>query len=240
MAKKGREDMKSRKFRNVGVLIGILFICGWMSLSFAQNKKVDINALVQETQKMSDRSGEMTLIWWIPEEFWRASFQQDPNMTAAQTEEFIKVLRPYMLIVAVDGNIGSFGGVTYKSETTIRGNIQVIDGQGTRYRPLGNENIDADTKNFLAMMKPVFVNMLGPIGQNMHFFLFPAKNTMGQNIAVAKSEGAFSVKLDQRVFKWRLPLGSLLPAKICPVDGEKLSGAWKFCPWHGVELSYRK
>ena len=161
-------------------------------------------------------------------------------MTAAQTEEFVKVLRPYMLIVAVDGNIGSFGEVTYKSETTIRNSIQVIDSLGTRYRPLGNENIDADTKNFLAMMKPVFVNMLGPIGQNMHFFLFPAKNTMGQNIAISKSEGAFLVKLDQREFKWRLPLGSLLQAKICPVDGEKLSGAWKFCPWHGVELTYRK
>ena len=239
-AKRGREVMKSMKFWNVGVLIGILFICGWMNLSFAQDRKVDINALVQETQKMSDRSGEMTLIWWIPEEFWRASFEQDPNMTAAQTEEFIKVLRPYVLIVAVDGNIGSFGGVTYKSETTIRGNIQFIDSQGTRYRPLNNENIDANTKNFLSMMKPVFVNMLGPIGQNMHFFLFPAKNTMGQNIAVAKSVGAFSVKLDQRVFKWRLPLGSLLPVKICPVDGEKLSGAWKFCPWHGVKLTYGK
>src|SRR5210317_1760883 len=164
-ARKGRGEMKSIRFWNLRVLIGILFICGWMSLSFAQDRKVDINALVQETQKMSDTSGEMTLIWWIPEEFWRASFEQDPNMTAAQTEEFVKILRPYMLIVAVDGNIGTFGGVTYKSETTIRGSIQVIDSQGTRYRPLNNENIDADTKNFLSMMKPVFVNMLGPIGQ---------------------------------------------------------------------------
>ena len=228
------------KFWKVRVLVGALLICGWMSVSVAQGRKVDINALVQETQKMSDTSGEMTLIWWIPEEFWRASFEQDPNMTAAQTEQFIQVLRPYMLIVAVDGNIGTLGGVTYKSETTIRDSIQVIDGQGTRYRPLSSENIDADTKNFLSMMKPVFVNMLGPIGQNMHFFLFPAKNTMGQNIAVAKSEGTFSVKLDTRLFKWRLPLGSILQAKICPVDGEKLSGAWKFCPWHGVELTYRK
>ncbi|MEJ2236399.1 MAG: hypothetical protein P8X67_21050 [Syntrophobacterales bacterium] len=228
------------KFWKVRVLVGALLICGWMSVSVAQDRKVDINALVQETQKMSDTSGEMTLIWWIPEEFWRASFEQDPNMTAAQTEQFIQVLRPYVLIVAVDGNIGTFGGVTYKSETTIRDSIQLIDGQGTRYRPLTNENIDADSRNFLSMMKPVFVNMLGPIGQNMHFFLFPAKNTMGQNIAVAKSEGTFSVKLATRVFKWRLPLGSILPAKICPVDGEKLSGAWKFCPWHGVELTYGK
>ena len=111
VVQKGQEEMKSIRFLNLRVLIGILFIFGWVSLSLAQDRKVDINALVQETQKMSDRSGEMTLIWWIPEEFWQASFQQDPNMTAAQTEEFIKVLRPYMLIVAVDGNIGSFGGV---------------------------------------------------------------------------------------------------------------------------------
>ena len=62
-ARKGREEMKSIQFLKVRVLIGILFICGWMSVSFAQDGKVDINALVQETKKMSDTSGEMTLIW---------------------------------------------------------------------------------------------------------------------------------------------------------------------------------
>jgi hypothetical protein len=147
-----------------------------------------------------------------------------------------KVLRPYMIIVAIDGKIGNFGGVTYKPEPTIRNSIQVIDNQGNSYRPLSNEEIDADTKNFLSMMQPVLANMLGPMGQNMHFYLFPPKNKAGQDIASAKKEGAFSLILDKRQFNWRLPLGSLLAPKICPVDGEKLSGAWKFCPWHGAEL----
>jgi len=197
---------------------------------------VDVQALVKETQKISQKAKEMTFIWWVPEEFWRASFKQNPNMTAAQTEEFIKVLRPYMLIVAVDGNIGTFGGVTYKSETTIRDNIKIIDSQGTRYRPLSNENVDADTRNFLSMGKPIFANMLGPMGQNMHFLVFPAKDNKGRRIAEARKEGVFSVKLREKEFKWRLPLSSLLPPKICPVDGEELKGAWKFCPWHGVKL----
>ena len=78
--------------------------------------------------------------------------------------------------------------------------------------------------------------MIGPMGQNMHVFLFPAKDKKGQDIAAAKREGFFSVKLDKREFKWRLPLGSLLRQKVCSVDGEKLNGAWKFCPWHGTEL----
>ena len=224
------------KLWRVKVLMVALLVCAWLNVSFAQTSKIDINALLQETQKASDRLDEMVLIWWIPEEFWKASFQQDPNITAAQAEDFMKVLRPYLLIVAVDGKVGAFGGVTYKPETTIRNSILVIDSKGTRYHPLSKDKVNADTKNFLAMMKPVFVNILGPMGQNMHFFLFPAKNSMGQDIAVAKREGTFSVKLGKKVFKWRLPLGSLLAPKICPVDGEKLSGAWKFCPWHGVEL----
>ena len=228
--------MTSARLWKVRIFVTAFIICIWMSLVFAQDRRVDINALVEETQKMSKETDEMTLLWWIPEDFWQVSFAQDPNMTAAQAEEFIRVVRPYMIVVAVDGKIGSFGGVTYKSEATLRNSIQIIDNQGTSYPPLSEEHIDADVKNFLAMMKPVFGNMLGPMGQNMHFFLFPSKNITGQNIAVAKSDGTFWVKLDKRKFKWRLPLGSLLPPKICPIDGEKLSGAWKFCPWHGAKL----
>jgi len=86
------------------------------------------------------------------------------------------------------------------------------------------------------MIKPVIVNTLGPLGQNMHFFLFPAKNKSGRNIADAKKGGVFSVRLGEREFKWRLPLGSLLPPKICPRCGEKLSGAYKYCPYDGTPL----
>ena len=98
------------------VLIAAFLVFGWLSSSFAQDRKVDINILMQETQKMGQSPEEMTLVWWIPEDFWRISFQQNPNLTAAQTEEFLKVLRPYIIIVAADGKVGSFGGITYKSE----------------------------------------------------------------------------------------------------------------------------
>ena len=63
------------------------------------------------------------------------------------------------------------------------------------------DEVDADVKNLLSMIKPVIVNMLGPLGQNMHFLLFPAKNKSGRNIAEAKKEGAFSVKLGEREFR---------------------------------------
>ncbi len=86
------------------------------------------------------------------------------------------------------------------------------------------------------MMSIPLTTILGPLGQNMHFIVFPSKNIKGQYIADVTKEGTFVVQLGETEFTWRLPLSSLVPPKICPVDGEKMSGAWKFCPWHGTKL----
>lgn len=233
-------SVRSKSMWLASVFMVVFLLFGWMATGLAQENIVDINALTQETQKMSQKADEMTFVWWIPEEFWGASFAQDPNTTVAQAEEFIKILRPYTVIVVVDGKIGAFGGVTYMPEAAIRDSIQIKDSKGARYLPLSEGAIDADTKSLLSMMKPLFANMLGPMGQNMYFFLFPSNNKEGQKIADAKKEGSFSVEMGEREFRWRLPLGSLLPPKICPTCGEKLSGAYKFCPWDGSKLPEAK
>ena len=73
---------------------------------------------------------------------------------------------------------------------------------------LMEDEIDADTKNMLQILKVILANMLGPMGQNMHFLLFPGKTDSGSRIASAKDKGQFSVKLGQKEFKWRPPLRS--------------------------------
>jgi len=234
-----RKTIKRANLRWANLFVAVLLLCGWMANSLAkegQEGKMDLNALTHETQRMTQKADEMTLVWWIPEEFWWATFAQNPTMTKTQTEEFVKVLRPYTFIAVVDGKIGAFGGVTYRTEAEIRAGTQIKDRQGARYRPLSEDKLDADTKNFLSMMKPILVNMLGPLGQNMHFLLFPAKDKNGQNIADAKKEGAFSVELGERRFRWRLPLSSLFPPKICSKCQEKCSGVWNYCPWCGTKL----
>lgn len=228
--------MNSVRLLNLRALIGAILIFGSMSSSFAQDRIANANALIQETQKMILNPDEMTMVWWIPEEFWQVSFAQNPNIEKAEAELYMDYLRPYTLIVVAHGKIGSFGWIVYKAETFIRNNIRMIDSQGIRYPPVDDEKIKYGAKYFLSMMKPVFEKMLGSMGPNMHFFLFPSKDKSGQSIAAAKNNGFFSVKLDEREYKWRLPLGALVPPKTCPVDGEELSGGWKFCPWHGVEL----
>ena len=231
-----RRSIDWRGLAQVSLCMALLLVSGSTAIGQVQESKQDINAVIKETQRIYQKADELTLVWWIPEEYWQVSFESNPKITKSQTEEFLKVLRPYIMVVVVDWKIGPFGGVTYKSEAEIRANIQVVDNKGIEYLPLSEDKIDADAKNFLSMMKPTLANMLGPMGKNMHFFVFAARNKKGQRIADAKKEGAFSIKVGEKKFRWRLPLGSVLPSKICTKCNEQCSGAWNYCPWCGTEL----
>lgn len=225
--------MKSRRV----AIAGLVLAATLGGYGAAMGEDIDLTALTQETQRMSQKPDAMTMVWWIPEEFWSASLSQNPSVTAEQTEEFLRVIRPYTMVVVVDGTMGAFGGVTYKPEEYIRANTYLLDAQGKSYPPRTEAEIDPDTKNMLLMMKPVFINMLGPMGQNMHFLLFPGKTATGVQIANARNKGQFKVKLADKEFKWRLPLDSLLPLQICGKCKQESKGSWSFCPWCGASLA---
>ena len=221
-------------------LLCLMLVMGWAASGIAQYEDINVNKLIEETQLMAEGADDMTLVWWMPNEFWEVSFAQEPTISAADAQKSLDILKNYTIIMLVDGTIGTFGGVTYKSESYLRSNTTVSDKNGQTYSPLSSSEIDADTKSLLSAMKPVFANMLGPMGENMHFMIFPGHDRSGNPMTNALEEGSFIVTTSGKLFKFRLPLGALLPVKICPVDGEEMNGAWKYCPWHGVELKVKE
>ena len=204
--------------------------------AFADDSTTDMNALVQETQKMHQVNDEMKLVWWIPEEYWRVSFAENPGVPKSQVEEFLDILRPYTVFCIVSGRVGLMGLVKYEAEADIRANVILVDAAGIEYKPVKEADVGSVTKNLLAVMKPVLSNILGPMGENMHFVLFPAIGKDKKMIANAKEEGPFTVKLIGTDFRWRLPLGALLAKKICPKCNEALTGTYNYCPYDGSKL----
>jgi len=203
-------------------------------------KGINMSALVSETQKMSRDNNKISLVWWIPQEFWKASLSETAGVTKDQAEEFLKVFRPYMIVAVVEGSMGPFAGAKFSPEAQVRARLVLRDKEGNAYSPIADDKVEADLKNVLAAMKPILSNMLGPLGQNIHFFVFPAQNKAGQTIADPQKEGSLLIKLGDEEYKWRLPLGSLLPAKTCTSCREELNGAYKFCPWCGTKLPETK
>jgi hypothetical protein len=198
--------------------------------------KPTLTELVRDTQKQSDTPEKLTLVWWVPEEFWSASFEQRGGVSQEQQDAFLQLVRPYLVVGVVDGKIGPVGGAEFSDVESVRAKLTVVDRKGGAYRPLPEAELPADVKNLASILQSVFANMAGALGEGMHFYFFPAAASDGTRVAEAAREGSFSVNVGEEIYKWHLPLGSLLALKSCPVDGEKLSGAWSYCPWHGKAL----
>ena len=82
----------------------------------------------------------------------------------------------------------------------------------------------------------MFSQMLGKMGEGMHFYFFNIKDKDGKNIIDEYKKGKFSVLHSNKEFEYQLPLVTLLPSKKCPIDNAEMKGNWNYCPFHGVEL----
>ena len=100
---------------------------------FAKELDVDQTAFVQECQKMTNAPDKMVLVWWLPNETWLVQASGDPSFTDADAQDIIEVLNPYIIVAAINGKIGKFGGVNYINETTIRNSVKLIDSSGKSY-----------------------------------------------------------------------------------------------------------
>jgi hypothetical protein len=197
-------------------------------------ERIDQRALVRDTQITSENPNELTMVWWLPEQFWQATLRD--RLPANHVEEVLKVVRRYTMIAVVDGRIGPLGGMSFIPEEAVRTNVTLKDAAGVNYAPLGESSIDPDMKNLVQAMKPVVANMLGPIGQNTHFVLFPSKSADGRLVADPTSKGTLWVIVGGKEFRYRLPLGSLLSPKYDPGTGETFPGNYNFNPFTGTKL----
>jgi hypothetical protein len=145
----------------------------------------------------------------------------------------------YTLVAVGIGKLG-IGNVNWYSEQVIRSGTSLTDSSGAIYTPL--TELTGDASGFASILKPIFSNLLGPMGQNIQLLFFPAKSATGKLIADPLHEGSFSVRLfypAEKVdsqYEWRLPLTSLSPPRFCSVGKERVQADWKFCPWHGNSL----
>jgi hypothetical protein len=151
-------------------------------------------------------------------------------------EEFVDVMRPYTLMVVVDGKVEDDGRVTHFPEAQVRSSVRMQGRDGVSYPPLAASKVGEGPNIVVEVIKPILTNLLGPLGENMRFFYFPATGKDGVRLAEARGSGQLSMFLGPREYRWRLPLGSVFPPKQCPTCTEFYSGAFKFCPLDGIKL----
>jgi hypothetical protein len=182
------------------------------------------------------------LVWWLPLEYWRVSLSRGRSPRLAELEQIEAALRPYTVVAAFDGQIGAMGVVRWSSLEKLGEEIRLLDGASAPPTPLAplaplpRSSVDATALEVVDSLRPVFANILGELGENLHFYFFPGRDAQGAPRIRPLEEGQFTVQIGADAYPYRLPIGALLPPKACPVDGERWSGAYRFCPRHGKPL----
>ncbi len=200
----------------------------------AQAQDIDLQALVRETQITRQASQGLDLVWWIPSDYWVESLRKSA-LTPKQQQDLVAAVDDYILVAALQGTIGTLGVMSSISKEELEKETTLVIGK-TSLSPIPEGDLSPGARNFIQMMKPLLANMMGAMGQGMHFIAFKGKDAEGKHLVDPKAKGRIVVKMGAKEFPFRLPLGSLLPPKIDTDSGEHFPGNYDYNPFTGKKL----
>ena len=224
----GRGRGRSGALRLVmGLLIGLALVGG--------ARAADQREFIHETQQSTTVAQQLTLIWWIPVEFWDLSLANNPSVPPQAIEEVRKVFGDYQVFGVLRATTGLQGLSNVATRADLVGNARLeIDGKVIS--PLDGDKVPPGVQAMLGAMRPMLSGMLGQLGQSMELVVYPA-TVDGQRINDPRKPGAFQYGLYDQTFKWRLPLASMMPKKIDPKTKEEFPGNYDYNPYTGGRLS---
>jgi len=217
------------------LITGIFFCIPILTTGQIENE-VSVTDLVSEIQQWNKKDNRMSLVWWIPTEYWGIALKDNKQIPQATVNQIENVFKDYMMIWACDLTINADGTIDYTAEEEIKKSIVVVAKNDKKYFPLTKEQIDAEALAIAENMKPFFAQALGQMGRGLHFYFFKLTDENGKTLVNANLPGEFKVTHSNFDFPWKLPLPILMLPKFCPVDKEKMKGNWSYCPIHGQKL----
>jgi hypothetical protein len=198
-----------------------------------QARATDLQQLTHETQRMSQASQELTLIWWMPQAWWEASLSSNSALSPEGRAQILAALEDYSIFAIARAKI-TIASLDARSKSEMLANARLeIDGK--TIAPIAPEKLTAAAQAVLASVKPVLAGMLGKVGQSVEMVIYPSKQG-DQKLIDPLRPGSFKYTLYDQTFTWRLPLGSLLPPKVDPKTSEEFPGSYEFNPYTGEPL----
>jgi len=226
----------------------ILMIIFIVNSGYALERKELINVSIDEF--MSDLqpnviapNDHLAVIWLVPIEHWEISFESDQSMSESEKQEFLNTLDPYFLIAICQADISTFGAFKFYTKKQVEKNLNVVlyKDSDDSLSLFPTDDVSEDVSVLLAMLRPMFAQAAGNLGENFHFFVFKNYDRNSNpildpylisnlNISIKTKKDEF---LDSII---EFPLNSLYVPRMCP-NGKPAHVSWKYCPWTGSELN---
>jgi len=226
----------------------LLLIASAPSASGAIERKplgeVSSQQLVRETQQVSSEDNQITLVWWVPVEFWKATILRTSPKSTYIAGQYDKAFKDLVMIGVVNGQLKPPDATAFDARDAVAARVRAyyVDDKGVSRELAPALTPPGDAKAIIEGTKPMLKSMLGDMGANFHLLLFN-KNTAEQRLEVSPyARGLVRVTLagtetqKERAFEFEAPLNSLFVPRLCP-NGKPADVSWKVCPWDGSKLA---
>ncbi|MFT5890874.1 MAG: hypothetical protein ACI9Y7_000972 [Dokdonia sp.] len=216
------------------IFVIIVFILSITTLAAQQKaEKVEVIDMVKDLILTKKVESNIKQVWWLPSEYWRFALADTPNIGEEVILDIESKLKGYSLFSVVNSDINPFDGFKIKDAVvTIVNNNAILT-------PIPDEEVPADIKELINLLRPTLASMVGQLGEQMIFYVFKNDLEDGTTAISPYNTGKLDVKVNGTGFIYRLPLQSMVEKKTCLEDQEQLNGNWEYCPWHGTKLIYR-
>jgi hypothetical protein len=199
-----------------------------------QPPKPSSHDFIMDCMKSTGELPHKQMALWIPAQFWEIVGSQ-MNIPPETVTAIVKEMSPYMMFCIVDYSMDG-AHIVFKSAEDIRPTLKLVDSNKHIYLPLAEKDVSPLAMRMVNQFQPIMARLLGQFGDGMHVFLFDGTAGNGKPAYDVDKSNHFLLTWEGASAKWSLPLASVLPPKICPVDKEPMQGNWNYCPIHGAKL----
>jgi len=221
---------------NTRALVSIAAILISVTTQGQIHQQISLTDFVKDVQQWKKEDDKMRLAWWLPGVYWEIALAGNKQIPPGTVEQIQTALKDYVVICAADITINVDGSIDFVPDGELRKTITLYDMSGNTHLPLPDDAVSTEALALAESLKPVFAQAIGQLGKGMHIFFFTVQDDKKNNLIDEVKKGEFKIVHSNSEFKWILPLGTLLPQKLCPSDNEKMMGNWSYCPIHGVKL----
>lgn len=197
--------------------------------------QIKLEALADDTQRMSTGDDLLELVWWLPPAYWEVSVHAS-GLPESSKAQFLKAFEGYVLVAHVQGKMGAVGVDSFADADASRAALRMVDPKGATHAPLADKDVPSTLKTMLEVMKPILAGMIGPMGTNMHFSVFRDRDAKGAPLFDPLGSGHLKIITSNATHDFRLPLGSLLQPRRDAATGDVFPGDYLYSPYTGAPL----
>jgi hypothetical protein len=219
--------MKSLRMHGIAMLLGL---CALPGAAAAAN----VEEIVRDTQRLAAEDGKVSLVWWIPLEFWVESMKAAPGLPAEASTQIISAMADHTVVGLLRATPGPDGLVDLQSRAELAKNTR-LEINGKLLQPLPPDEVSPVVVGMLTQLKPALAEAAGQVGEGLDFLIFPAK-VDEKTVIDASKAGTLNITFYGKPFVWRLPLASLSPTKTDKATGEAFPANYEFNPFTGKKI----